>query len=141
MLQQMNEKPRANASDGSVSPPPRLSARALEDMAAGFAALSALGHERLTVRQSLVFLAVAHAHAMGRSITLTDIRHRYAGTGALGDAIIKSFAMFLPPTKRLPEALGWIVQEEDENDRRFKYLRLTEKGQHVAATVIEALKG
>lgn len=115
-----------------------LETAGLEALKAVFAALGAEAHDRMTVKQSLFFLSVAHAEAMGQSITLTDILRKYAGSGSLGGSLIKSYAVFLEPTKRDPNNLGWITQEFDENDKRVKYLRLTEKGRGVARRLTEA---
>lgn len=134
-----NERKRSSAPAGSKLPSGYV--RSLGDLAATLAALGALGHDRMTVKQSLFFLTVAHAEGMGRSITLTDILREYEGTGSLGGSLIKSYAVFLEPTKRDPGNLGWITQVHDEDDKRVKYLKLTDTGRDVAETLVEALRG
>lgn len=141
MMLQMPDKDRGNVSGGSHSMPQTLSARALKDLGGSLAALSALGHDRMTVKQALFFLTVAYRHAMGQSVTSTDIVTEFESSGALGGSIRKSFNVFLAPTRRDPDALNWMFQEEDEDDRRNKYLKLTPTGQDVAAALIEALRG
>lgn len=95
----------------------------------------------MTVKQSLFFMSVAYAHAMNHSVTLTDILNAYEGTGALGGAVRKSYNIFFEKTPRFPEALGWIKQEEDHDDRRFKFLKLTDLGEEVATDIVEAMRG
>lgn len=111
------------------------------ELQAALAELSARAHDRLTVKQALYFISVAYAHAMGRSITLSDVIERFEGTGSLGGAIRKSNAVFLAPTPRLPDALGWLEQAEDPTDRRYKFLRLTDAGLEATAAVLNALRG
>jgi len=94
---------------------------------------------RTTVRQALFLAAVARAAAMGRSMTFTDIVES-VGDRLLGRSIEKSYAVFGEPNKRNPEALGWVYQETDEDDRRRKYLRFTATGYEALAAVIEAMR-
>lgn len=117
------------------------SARTLEDLGAALAAVATLAHDRVTVKQSLFFVTVAQANAMGHSITLRDVVEQFDGSGSLGRAIRKSYAVFLAPTRTYPDGLDWLYQEEDPDDRRYKYLRLTDKGRAVVAGIVEAHRG
>lgn len=112
------------------------SARDLEDLGAALAELAARAHDRLTVKQSLFFITVAFAHSMNRSITLTDVMTQFAGSGSLGGAIRKSYDVFLPG-----KGLGWITQEENEDDRRIKFLKLTDEGLRITNIVLKAMRG
>ncbi|MGZ9157619.1 MAG: hypothetical protein ACXW36_02000 [Nitrospira sp.] len=99
---------------------------------------------RTTVRQILAFAYVAQAHAAGRRVTVTDMRmlagEAGEGTGAIGVSIARTYQVFLPPTKKEPDALGWMTQEADEDDRRKRYLVLTILGAQMAGRVLEALR-
>jgi len=99
--------------------------------------LAAEAHEKMTVRQTLFFYAVAYHSLMGQSINIARLRELYA---PLGRSIEKSISQFLEPTPRTPDALGWVAQTVDPNDRRVRYLSLTTEGADVAAAVIEAMR-
>lgn len=94
---------------------------------------------RVSVRQLLAFLIVANANAMGRSITLGEVRE-LAGD-AMGQSIERTINNFFPPTKRDPEQLGWIEQVMDDDDRRRKYLVLTQEGRRVMNELSMAMEG
>ena len=81
---------------------------------------------------------------MGRSITLSELlqirtddkqENPILGTGAE-----RILVPFLKPTKRDPEAVGWLEMGEDENDRRRKPLALTELGREVLGEIIATLR-
>lgn len=141
MLQTMTETPRGNREEQKPLPLPKRSAQDLESLGRALAVIAAGGHDRVTVKQSLFFMSVAYAHAMNHSVTLTDILSAYEGTGALGGAVRKSYNVFFEKSARHPDALGWIKQEEDPDDRRFKFLKLTERGEEVASDIVEAMRG
>lgn len=134
-------------------PPPTAFARYAGDfemLAAVLASLSLHCPSRTTIRQALFIAAVAHAHAMGRSVTLTDIiqtlgdsNERDEVTGEvlpmLGKAIERSALVFRAPSRHYPDALSWIEQVADPDDLRKKYLRLTKRGERELADVINSL--
>lgn len=139
MLQIMTENTTKTRSSGDEpSKLPARSARDLEDLGRAISALAAVGHERMTVKQSLFFITVAFAHAMGRSVTLSQIQEE---AGSLSGSVRKSYQVFLEKTKRDPDNLGWIYQERDEDDRRVNYLKLTKTGVSVASAIAEAMRG
>ncbi len=121
-----------------------------EMLAAVLASLSLHCPNRSTVRQALFIACVAHAHAMGRSVTMTDVvtelgdsNERDPVTGEvlpmLGKAIERSAGVFMAPSRHYPDGLSWVEQIADPNDLRKKYLRLTRKGERQLAEVIRAL--
>lgn len=127
-----------NPSQGS----PALPLRAAHDLQSASAALAVLAEalpSRTTVRQASAFLYIAYHCAMNRSITLAEVISDL-GTEVVGKSIERTIGTFLPKTKQNPEALGWIEQETDEDDRRKKYLRLTGAGRAVCSDLIEALR-
>jgi DNA-binding MarR family transcriptional regulator len=52
----------------------------------------------------------------------------------------KAYQMFLPPSVKDPEALGWLVQEPDLYDGRKKYLVLNDEGRRIALLLGETLE-
>ena len=99
---------------------------------------------RVTIRQLLVFLMIAEEVSMGRDITIAEIRAKVgkdkSGDDLLGQSIGRSYQVFLEPTKREPDNLGWAKVEENEDDRRQKFLRLTPLGTEIVAEVIQILR-
>ena len=81
---------------------------------------------------------------MGRDVTIAEIRKK-AGSDKLGEELLgqsigRSYQLFLKPTKKEPDALGWAYVEENEDDRREKFLRLTPEGEAVAIKIASYLK-
>lgn len=97
--------------------------------------LADMGHERMTVRQALFFSALAYRQMMGHSASVPLIREAYP---VLGRAAEKNKEQLLRPTKRFPDALGWVSQETSEDDRRHRYLTLTEDGLDVVLALVES---
>lgn len=131
-----DERPGAPKSSASAVLPAR-SAADLKTLVSAMSVLAAAGHERMTVQQALFFLATAYHDVMGQSATVSRIREIYE---PLGRSVEKSSLQFLAPNKRNEEALGWLNQELDEDDRRVRYLHLTEDGEDVVAALVEAMR-
>jgi len=91
---------------------------------------------RATARQLQAFASIVAANAIGERVTLTDLRGRNAEIAA---NINKSYQLFLPPSPKDAEALGWVTQHHDANDGRKKYLVLTEAGRAIAVKMAEAM--
>lgn len=127
---------RSKRPEGSLKLLPG-SAAAFGHLAAAVQVVAEAAPARMSIRQVLAFTIVAYANAMGRRITLSEVRE-LAGD-ALGQGIERSIAGFFAPTKREPDALGWLEQEPDEDDRRKKYLVLTERGRYVVNEITRAL--
>lgn len=118
----------------------RLPARSLGDLETllkASAALAAEAHEKMTVRQTLFFFAVAYHSLAGQSVNIARLREIYS---PLGRSIEKSISQFLEPSRVSPDALGWIAQTVDPDDRRVRYLSLTTEGADVVGAVIEAMR-
>ncbi|WP_313012509.1 phage terminase large subunit [Brevundimonas sp.] len=99
---------------------------------------------RVTLRQLLTFALIVEEVSMGRDVTIAEIRKK-AGSDKLGEELLgqsigRSYQLFLKPTKKEPDALGWAYVEENENDRREKFLRLTPEGEEVALKIAKLLK-
>lgn len=83
---------------------------------------------RVTIQQLLLLARVLEAEAMGQSVTVADIRER----DNLGSSLGRSYQIFTAPSKQFPDALDWLVIEEDADDRRRKTLKLTPAGRKIA---------
>lgn len=111
------------------------------------AALQELASElppRVTVRQLLTFAMIVEEVGMGRNSTIAHIREKAGsdkhGEELIGQSIGRSYQLFLKPTKKEPDALGWAYVEENEDDRREKFLRLAPEGEAVALKLARILK-
>lgn len=97
-----------------------------------------------TIRQVLTFSMIVEQISKGHDTIIAEIREVAGldnrGTELLGQSIGRSYQVFLEPTKRDPDRLGWLALELDENDNRRKVLRLTDKGEAVALSIAKALK-
>jgi len=111
----------------------------LEALASSLAALSAQVPARFSTRQALAFVLCAQADVMGRPLTLSALREQT--DGVIGQSIEKTIQVFFRPSRSYPDALGWLDQELDPNDRRFKYLRLTPAGLAMAEKLVGELRG
>ncbi len=116
---------------------PARSAADLKTVVAALSVLATAGHDRMTVQQALFFLAAAYHGVMGQSATVTRIREIYQ---PLGRSVEKSSLQFLAPGRVAPDALGWLEQHHDPDDRRVRYLHLTEDGEDVVAALVEAMR-
>jgi hypothetical protein len=108
----------------------------LASLSARILYLAEEGHERLTINQAAFFLMVATAEARGSPLTLQEILD--STEGVIGRSIQNSYKVLLEPRGRDPKeyALGWVSREADPDDERRKFLRLTQKGREVAATML-----
>jgi hypothetical protein len=84
---------------------------------------------RSSLHQVAVITGIMAANARGERVTLTDLRSQSPKSAA---NINKSYQIFLAPSPKDPEALGWISVLPDVNDGRKKYLILTPKGREIA---------
>jgi len=97
-----------------------------------------------TLRQVLTFAMIVEKIAMGSSPTMTEIKEASGkdnrGSDLIPDSMGRSYQVFLEPTDRDPDRLGWLLLETDAADNRRKMLRLTKKGEAIAVKVAKALK-
>ncbi len=144
MKPKRNWKPNAmntneqNGHHGS-SPPSKLPATSAEDferLAGVLTVLAELAHERMTVRQALFFCSAAYLEAMGQSASVPIIRDAVPVLKRAGEKIKETL---LEPTDRYPDALGWLEQTVDPNDRRMRYIKTSEEGREIALALVDAL--
>lgn len=135
-----NENTNMPTTSPQSEPPSVAPARAaadLESLATVMEVITTLAHEKLTARQTLFFFVAACLDLRNTPATQTEIRTTY---DTLGRSIEKSKDQLLEPTKQNPDALGWLTQEHDEDDRRRRIIRLTPKGRAVVDGISQALR-
>ncbi len=127
-----------NARRGSPTPSklPATSAADFERLAGVLTVLAELAHERMTVRQALFFCSAAYLEAMGQSASVPIIRDAVPVLKRAGEKIKETL---LEPTDRYPDALGWLEQTVDPNDRRMRYIKTSEEGREIALALVDAL--
>ncbi len=113
----------------------------LESFAGFLLAMTSITPPRASARQMLAFCIVARANIRNESINLADLMTAGGddgdGKAILGRSIERTFGLFMEPTRQNPDGLGWVTQELDPDDRRKKYLKLTERGWEAVATITE----
>ena len=120
-------------------PPSKLPPATAEDferLASVLTVLAELAHERMTVRQALFFTSAAYLEAMGQTSSVPIIRDAVPVLKRAGEKIKETL---LASTDRYPDALGWLEQETDPNDRRMRYLKLSGEGREIALALTDAL--
>ena len=113
----------------------RLPARDLRTFSQAVTYLAEQAPERTTAAQMAFFVVAGIADAMGKPRTFTEIQEE------LGPAINRSlhttYKVFLDREQRRSDTevsrkgLGWLTREEDPDDNRRKYLKLTNKGHSI----------
>lgn len=117
----------------------------LTDFSTALIALAELVPERTTLGQITFFLLAGIADIKGSAATFTEIKE------AVGPAVNRSlhttYRLFLDrPSRRSDtgksrDGLGWLYREENPDDNRQKFLKLTDAGRLVLAEVVEAMNG
>lgn len=143
----MNQSTSAGRTSNAL---PARSAADLETLSGVLSAVVKFAPERVSVRQLLFFCIVAYQDVSNTPTTLTEAvalagdSELFDEAGSrkpmLGRGIERSFNVFLPPTKKTPDALGWLEQVPDEDDRRRKVLRLTPKGREIVAGMVLSMR-
>jgi hypothetical protein len=93
---------------------------------------------RVSMGQMAFFLLAGARDAAGRPATYSELRE---DLGPRGDSIKTTYAIFLQTSRTFPDALDWLWQEPNPDDRRQKHLRLTEKGEQVLRELTVSLNG
>lgn len=134
----MTSNEKTNHHPGSPQPSklPATAAADFERLSAVLTVLAELAHERMTVRQALFFTSAAYLDAMGQTSSVPIIREAYPVLKRAGEKIKETL---LDPTPRYPDALGWLEQETDPDDRRMRYLKVSAEGRAVGLALLEAL--
>jgi hypothetical protein len=88
--------------------------------------------------QMAFFMLAATADAMGRPATRTMILQTYPDT--FPGSIRNSYRQLLEPSRLYPKALSWLTTEENPNDIREQFLRLTDEGKSIINGAMLALE-
>lgn len=109
---------------------------------AGFSAamlyVADVGSDRLSLTQAAFFLLAATTDAAGRPATRTELLTAYHES--FRGSIRNSYRQLLEPTRLYPKALGWLRAEENPQDSREQFLRLTDEGRSVINGALMALE-
>jgi hypothetical protein len=104
--------------------------------------LAEAGSDRLSLSQAAFFLLAAAAEARGAPTTLGSIREM-AGE-ALSGSIKNTYRSLLTPaeagTTKRHYALGWLTLEQNPDNLRENFLRLTPAGKAVLSAALVALE-
>lgn len=100
--------------------------------------LSNRGSERLSLTQAAFFMLAATADAAGKPATRSQLIAAYGDE--FGGSVRNTYRQLLEPSRVFPKALGWLTTEENPDDSREQFLRLTEKGKSVIAGALVALE-
>lgn len=91
---------------------------------------------RVSLSQAAFFILAARADANGSPATYSMLKEEL---GELGDSIKTTYAIFLDPSEKFPDGLGWLSQEIDPSNRRQKFLHVSEKGWVVINAVLDSV--
>lgn len=100
--------------------------------------LAEAGNARLSMSQAAFFFLAATGAARGVPLTLSQILEG-TGSEALGRSVKNTYKVFLEPTPRNPNGLGWLTREVNPDDEREKMFSLTEKGEEVVRAALLAM--
>jgi hypothetical protein len=100
--------------------------------------LSDVGSDRLSLTQAAFFLLAATADASGKPATRSELIQTYHEN--FRGSIRNSYRQLLGPSRLYPKGLGWLSTEENPNDSREQFLRLTDEGKSVIAGALMALE-
>lgn len=99
--------------------------------------LAEAASSRLSLTQAAFFMLAAAADAAGKPATRNQLLSAQ-GT-ELKASIRNSYRQLLEADKVYPDALGWLYQEPNPEDKREAFLRLTPKGKKVVIAALSAL--
>lgn len=91
--------------------------------------LADVGSDRLSMTQAAFFMLAATADAAGRPATRSQLIATYPDS--FRGSARNSYRQLLEPSRMYPKALGWLRPEENPNDLREQFLRLTDEGRSV----------
>lgn len=117
---------------------PHDGAKLLTEWTVALASVEATLPDRVTLRQMVFFSAIARSITRGHTVTQQLIFDEFEGT--LGRSLTKSGALFFEPSRTYPAALGWLKLVENPDDRREKFVQLTERGRAALLVIIDIIR-
>ncbi|MCR5870650.1 MULTISPECIES: hypothetical protein [unclassified Sphingomonas] len=100
--------------------------------------LADAGNARLSLSQAAFFFLAATGAIRGVPLTLFQIMEG-AGSDALARSVKNTYKVFLEPSPRNPNGLGWLTREINPDDEREKLFTLTPKGEEVVRAALLAM--
>lgn len=100
--------------------------------------LADVGSDRLSLTQAAFFMLAATADAAGKPATRTQLIQTYHDT--FRGSIRNSYRQLMEPSRVYPNGLSWLMAEENPDDSREQFLRLTDEGRSVVEGAILALE-
>jgi hypothetical protein len=99
--------------------------------------LADVGSDRLSLTQAAFFLLAATADVAGRPATRAQLMQTYPDS--FRGSARNSYRQLLEPSRVYPNALAWLRAEENPDDLREQFLRLTDEGRSVIQGALMAL--
>lgn len=109
----------------------------LKAFSASLLYLSEVASDRLSLTQAAFFWLAATSDAAGKPVTRSMLLQTYEKE--FQGSVRNSYRQLLKPDRKYPRALGWLAAEEDPNDLRMQFLRLTDEGRAVIEGALLAL--
>jgi hypothetical protein len=100
--------------------------------------LSGAASDRLSLTQGAFFMLAATAEAAGKPATRSSLIAVHAEE--FRGSIRNTYRQLLEPSRKYPNALGWLAAEPNPNDDREMFLRLTKRGRQVIERMLLALE-
>jgi hypothetical protein len=91
--------------------------------------LSEVASDRLSMTQAAFFMLAATADAAGKPVTRSMLMQAYPEQ--FRGSVRNSYRQLLEPSRLYPKALGWLTTEENPDDTREQFLKLTDEGRAV----------
>lgn len=107
----------------------------LDRCAAFLMYLAEASNARLSLSQAAFFFVAAKGAASGVPLTLSQIMDG-TGSDARSRSVKNTYKVFLEPTARNPNGLGWLTRKVNVDDEREKFLVLTRKGESVVGAAL-----
>ena len=99
--------------------------------------LAEAGSDRMTMGQAAFFMLAATADAKGVPVTRSQL---LAASGVeLRPSLRNSYRTLLAPSRLYPHGLGWLDTEDNPEDEREQFLRLSDRGRAVIQGALLAL--
>lgn len=95
--------------------------------------------DRLSLTQMAFFFLAAHADVKGSPVTRSMLLKEH--DEVFKGSVRNSYRQLLEPARRYPKGLGWLTTEENPEDSREQFLRLTSKGRAVLEEALAAQRG
>lgn len=100
--------------------------------------LADVASDRLSLRQAAFFMLAATADASGKPATRTELLTAY--DEVFQGSVRNTYRQLMEPSRVFPKALGWLTSEENPDDSREHYLKLTELGRTVVTAALITLE-